>query len=58
MWLNLLLLSAASLAVGFVLGWIAACPRRWDARFRDEPGPAREDLPPFAPAAPRTPTRA
>ncbi|MQY02294.1 hypothetical protein [Actinomadura macrotermitis] len=45
MWLNLIILSAASLAVGFVLGWIAACPRRWDARFTEDdtvPG----DLPP------------
>ncbi|MFC5186243.1 hypothetical protein [Actinomadura harenae] len=36
MWLNLFMLGAASLAVGFVLGWIVACPRRWDAHFHDE----------------------
>ncbi|MFI6521604.1 hypothetical protein ACIBF1_39055 [Spirillospora sp. NPDC050679] len=47
MWLNLFLLSLASLVVGFVLGWIVACPRRWDARFTDEPAARHEDLPSF-----------
>lgn len=36
MWLNLLILGVASLVVGIVIGWIAACPRRWDAHFCDE----------------------
>ncbi|WP_157431854.1 hypothetical protein [Actinomadura hibisca] len=47
MWLNLFLLSVASLVVGFVLGWIVACPRRWDAHFADEPAVPRDDLPSF-----------
>jgi hypothetical protein len=51
MWLNLIFLSLASLAVGFVLGWVVACPRRWTARFEaapaDRPGPA-DDLPPLS----------
>jgi hypothetical protein len=36
MWLNLVMMGTASLAVGFVAGWITACPRRWDAHFCDE----------------------
>lgn len=39
MWLNLLIMSSASLAVGFVIGWIVACPRRWD-RFGSGPAGA------------------
>ena len=30
MWLNVIIMGVASLAVGFVLGWVAARPRRWD----------------------------
>jgi hypothetical protein len=36
MWLNLIILSFACLFVGFILGWIAACPRRWQAYLGDE----------------------
>jgi len=48
MWLNLIIMSAASLAVGFVLGWIVACPRRWDAHFAEPPAIPREELPSFS----------
>lgn len=37
MWLNVLILSFACLLVGFILGWIVACPRRWDAYVDREP---------------------
>ncbi|GAA1594324.1 hypothetical protein GCM10009678_90570 [Actinomadura kijaniata] len=47
MWLNVVILAAASLVVGFVLGWVVACPRRWEARFADRPAP-REETPPFS----------
>ncbi|RFU37314.1 hypothetical protein DZF91_33475 [Actinomadura logoneensis] len=47
MWLNLLMMGTASLAVGFVVGWITACPRRWDAHFC-----ARTPSHPDAPTAP------
>lgn len=47
MWLNLIILSVASLVVGFVLGWIVACPRRWDAYFNDDHTVPHEELPPF-----------
>ncbi|MBW8481043.1 hypothetical protein [Actinomadura parmotrematis] len=50
MWLNLIILGAASLVVGFVLGWIVACPRRWDTRYLDEPA---GDLPPMPRVADR-----
>lgn len=42
MWLNLLFMSAASLSVGFILGWIVARPRRWEA-VGGEPREPRED---------------
>ncbi|MEU5879666.1 hypothetical protein [Spirillospora sp. NPDC047279] len=41
-------MSVASLVVGFVVGWIVACPRRWDARFSEPPALPREDLPSFS----------
>lgn len=44
MWLNMIILSFACLLVGFILGWIVACPRRWDAYVNREPVP-REDIP-------------
>nr|BFE35260.1 hypothetical protein GCM10010200_075110 [Actinomadura rugatobispora] len=50
MWLNLIFLSLASLAVGFVLGWFVASPRRWTARFDPAPADrtgAADDLPPL-----------
>jgi hypothetical protein len=30
MWLNVIILSLASLSVGIILGWIIARPRRWE----------------------------
>jgi hypothetical protein len=30
MWLNVIILTLASLSVGFILGWIIARPRRWE----------------------------
>jgi hypothetical protein len=42
MWLNLLFLGVASLSVGFILGWIVARPRRWDAST-GHPQEPRED---------------
>lgn len=34
MWLlNVLILTTASIAVGFILGWIASRPRRWDYTY-------------------------
>ena len=29
MWLNVLILSLASLSTGFVLGWVVGRPKRW-----------------------------
>ena len=29
MWLNFVILTIASLCVGFILGWLVARPRRW-----------------------------
>ncbi|MCP2338265.1 hypothetical protein [Actinomadura rupiterrae] len=69
MWLNLLMMGVASLAVGFVLGWIVACPRRWDAHYCDEtapghdfrhaPAPRADQAPaPATPGADRVPVRA
>lgn len=29
MWLNFVILTIASLCVGFILGWVVARPRRW-----------------------------
>ncbi|WP_157429527.1 hypothetical protein [Actinomadura oligospora] len=31
----MMMTGVASLSVGFVIGWIVACPRRWDAHFCD-----------------------
>ncbi|WP_433324948.1 hypothetical protein [Spirillospora sp. CA-294931] len=47
MWLNLIIMSVASLVVGFVIGWIVACPRRWDGHFTEKPAAAPEELPSF-----------
>jgi hypothetical protein len=30
MWLNVIILSIASLSVGFILGWVVGRPRRWE----------------------------
>jgi hypothetical protein len=30
MWLNVIILSLASLSVGFILGWVVGRPRRWE----------------------------
>lgn len=52
MWLNLIILSVSSLVVGFILGWITACPRRWDAyisrdRTSRDRAPLQDDPPPL-----------
>ena len=42
MWLlNILILTTASIAVGFLLGWIAFRPRRWDYTYNTIPTRAR-----------------
>jgi hypothetical protein len=41
MWLNMILLSGASLCVGFAVGWIVARPRRW-VYHAEEAGRAQE----------------
>ncbi|MCW2941931.1 MAG: hypothetical protein JWN00_4916 [Actinomycetia bacterium] len=51
MWLNVVILGFASLVFGFILGWIAARPRRWDWHAG---GPAavsvrNEDVKPLVP---------
>lgn len=43
MWLNMLILSIASIAVGFILGWIVALPKRWDRVAQT--GPAQTPAP-------------
>jgi hypothetical protein len=30
MWLNIVLIALASLVTGIIIGWVFACPRRWD----------------------------
>lgn len=47
MWLNLFISSVASLVVGFVLGWIVACPRRWDTHLSEPSAVPHDDLPVF-----------
>jgi hypothetical protein len=48
MWLNLIVLSAASLIVGFIIGVVVGRPRRWDAfvcnsrHYEAEPSWSRE----------------
>lgn len=38
MWLlNILILTAASIAVGFILGWIVCRPKRWDYTYNTGP---------------------
>lgn len=40
MWLNLLIVCAASLITGFIVGYVFACPKRWDTRpWGELPGP-------------------
>jgi hypothetical protein len=46
MWLNVTILSLASLSTGFVLGWVVGRPRRWYSRTSGDAAP-RDDLPPF-----------
>ena len=43
MWLNVIILSLASLSVGIILGWIIARPRRWEY-LSDEPAARADDL--------------
>lgn len=38
MWLlNILILTIASISVGFLLGWVAFRPRRWDYTYKTVP---------------------
>jgi hypothetical protein len=46
MWLNVTILSLASLSTGFILGWVVARPRRWYSRTWTDATP-RDDLPPL-----------
>jgi hypothetical protein len=43
MWLNVIILSLASLSVGIILGWIIARPRRWEY-VGEEPLPRPDKL--------------
>ncbi|MCW2905075.1 MAG: hypothetical protein JWO67_7340 [Streptosporangiaceae bacterium] len=47
MWLNVMILSVASLSTGFVLGWVAGRPKRWYTGFWADARPA-EDRPPWS----------
>jgi hypothetical protein len=38
MWLNFIVLTIASLCVGFILGWVVARPRRWGVFAADALG--------------------
>jgi hypothetical protein len=46
MWLNLIILSIASLSVGFIMGWVVACPRRWEY-IGEEPVMRPDELAPL-----------
>jgi hypothetical protein len=35
--LNILILTTASIATGFILGWVAFRPKRWDYNHNTEP---------------------
>jgi hypothetical protein len=48
MWLNFIFLIAASLCVGFILGWIVARPRRWGAFGADVPEEDQASVDTFA----------
>jgi hypothetical protein len=37
MWLSFVLMTTASLCVGFILGWVVGRPRRWGS-FEKNPG--------------------
>jgi hypothetical protein len=47
MWLNVTILSLASLSTGFVLGWVVGRPRRWYSGVWAEAAAPRDDLPPL-----------
>jgi hypothetical protein len=46
MWLNVIILSLASLSTGFILGWVVGRPRRWHSGARAGAGPC-DDLSPL-----------
>jgi hypothetical protein len=45
MWLNVIIMGCASLAVGFILGWVTARPRRWDFVWDNHPAESEDPLP-------------
>jgi hypothetical protein len=47
MWLNVTILSLASLSTGFVLGWVVGRPRRWYSGTGADAAAPRDDLPPL-----------
>lgn len=42
MWLNFVMLTIATLSVGFILGWVVGRPRRWGT-FGTPGGPGASD---------------